>query len=304
MQRKLLFTIIFIFINTLCALGQNDSIRFFNANWEITALGKGAQSMYAQMHMFNSTQSISIIKYPAKRFKSQILHKPGKEADKLSYIGKETESRIAVNGGFFHIKEKYPSVYLRLGEEILSHTHPTEVYRVNGVVGFKDRKGKKIRIAYCDTTQYEQVAEKWYTVMASGPLLVANGEIIVPEIMDTTTGTDIEDIKDESKKIRTFYSTSQFYNKRHPRTVIGYDNKGYIYYVVIDGRFNEMAAGATIYEAAYICHLLSLTYAINLDGGGSATLWSAQTGVLNHPYDNKKFDHDGERVIPNLIVAY
>ena len=47
-----------------------------------------------------------------------------------------------------------------------------------------------------------------------------------------------------------------------------------------------------------------MTQAINLDGGGSTTLWTKKTGVINHPYDNKKFDHEGERTVPNLIVVY
>lgn len=73
---------------------------------------------------------------------------------------------------------------------------------------------------------------------------------------------------------------------------------------MIDGRFKKQADGASIYETAYICHMLGMTDAINLDGGGSATLWTEKTGVINHPSDNKKFDHEGERVIPNLIVVY
>ena len=36
----------------------------------------------------------------------------------------------------------------------------------------------------------------------------------------------------------------------------------------------------------------------------STTLWSEKTGVINHPYDNKKWDNEGERAVPNLIVAY
>ena len=43
--------------------------------------------------------------------------------------------------------------------------------------------------------------------------------------------------------------------------------------------------------------------ALNLDGGGSSTLWTAQEGVLNHPYDNRRFDHEGERGVPNCIVV-
>ena len=50
--------------------------------------------------------------------------------------------------------------------------------------------------------------------------------------------------------------------------------------------------------------MLGMTDAINLDGGGSTTLWTEKTGVINHPYDNRKFDHDGERSVPNLIVVY
>ena len=33
------------------------------------------------------------------------------------------------------------------------------------------------------------------------------------------------------------------------------------------------------------------------------TLWTAQEGVLNHPYDNRRFDHEGERGVPNCIVV-
>jgi exopolysaccharide biosynthesis protein len=100
------------------------------------------------------------------------------------------------------------------------------------------------------------------------------------------------------------YSPALFYDKRHPRTIFGTDNDGNAYLVVIDGRFKGKADGATIYEAAYICSMLGMTEAINLDGGGSTTLWTEKTGVINHPYDNKKFDHDGERTIPNLILVY
>ena len=51
-------------------------------------------------------------------------------------------------------------------------------------------------------------------------------------------------------------------------------------------------------------YMLGMKDAINLDGGGSTTLWTAKTGVINHPYDNKTFDHEGVRTVPNLIVVY
>ena len=54
--------------------------------------------------------------------------------------------------------------------------------------------------------------------------------------------------------------------------------------------------------------------AVNLDGGGSSTLWLSPAsgdsvpknqigGVINHPSDNGKFDHKGERRVANSIIV-
>ena len=286
-----------------------DSIAFVNANWQITDLGKGAQAMYAQIPMFYSTQSVCVVKYPMKKFKTEILHRPAETAGKPSEIGKEIGAVFALNAAFFHVKELIPSVYFRKDNEYLGYTHPTELYRVNGIMGFKDKKGRKSVIDYAtDTTKYESQTKGWHSAMASGPMLVLDGEILVPLVMgDKADGANVAAVAEEQKKgskIRTHYSSAQFYDRRHPRAAFGTDDEGYAYLVVIDGRFKGKADGASIYETAYICHMLGMTEAINLDGGGSTTLWTEQTGVINHPYDNKKFDHVGERTVPNLIVVY
>ncbi|MBQ6688151.1 MAG: phosphodiester glycosidase family protein [Bacteroidales bacterium] len=286
-----------------------DSLEFVNASWEITDLGKGAQAMYAQIPMFYSTQSICVVKYPMKKFSTDILHRPGETAGKPSEIGKEIGAAFALNGGYFHVKQRIPSVYFREENDRLGYTHPTELYRVDGLMGLKDRKGRKAVIdTASDTTQYDAVSEGWDQAMASGPLLVVDGSIAVPLLTgDKVDGANIEAMLQEQKqgsKIRTHYSSAQFYDKRHPRAAFGTDDEGNAYLLVIDGRFKGKADGATIYETAYICHMLGMTNAINLDGGGSTTLWTEKTGVINHPYDNKKFDHEGERSVPNLIVVY
>ena len=288
---------------------KQDSLAFSNAVWEVTELGKGAQSMYAQIPMFHSTQSISVVKYPSSRYRTEILHRPGDSSGKPSEIGSSSGAVFALNGGYFHVKERLPSVYFRKDGEQLGHTHPTELYRVDGVIGFKDRNGRKVLIeSVSDTLLYDSVSRGWKSVMASGPLLIHDGEIVVPLLMgDRADGANVAALKDEQNqgaKIRTHYSSAQFYDRRHPRAAFGTDDKGNAYLVVIDGRFKGQADGASIYETAYICRMLGMTDAINLDGGGSTTLWTSKTGVLNHPYDNRKFDHDGERSVPNLIVVY
>lgn len=286
-----------------------DSLTFANTKWEITDLGEGAQAMYAQIPMFNSTQSICVVKYPLKKYQTEILHRPAETAGKPSEIGKEVGAAFALNASYFHVKQRIPSVYFRKGDEQLGYTHPTELYRVNGIMGFKDKKGRKAVMENAtDTTQYQSISKGWNSALASGPMLILEEQIVVPVLMgDRADGENVAAMEKEQKegsKVRTHYSSAQFYDKRHPRAVFGTDDKGYAYLVVIDGRFKGQADGASIYETAYICRMLGMTDAINLDGGGSTTLWTEKTGVINHPYDNKKFDHVGERTVPNLIVVY
>ena len=47
--------------------------------------------------------------------------------------------------------------------------------------------------------------------------------------------------------------------------------------------------------------------ALNLDGGGSTTLWlsgASDDGVVNYPCDNGRFDHAGERKVPNILYIH
>lgn len=312
--RSLFVGLFSLSVSTIVVPAQNydlvaDSLAFVTASWKVTPLEKGGSAMYAQVNMFNSVQSVSVVKYPAKKFQTEILHRPGETAATPSAVGKELGAAAVMNGGYFHVKERIPSVFFRQNKQILGYTHPTELYRVNGVFGFKDKKGKKMVIASCpDSLDYASVTKKMKSAMATGPLLILDDKIVVPELMgDKADGENVAAMIAEQKagsKIRTHYTSAQFYDRRHPRTAIGMDNEGNIYLVVIDGRFKGKADGASIFETAYICHLLGMTDAINLDGGGSSALWSRETGVINHPRDNRKFDHEGERVVPNLIVVY
>ena len=41
---------------------------------------------------------------------------------------------------------------------------------------------------------------------------------------------------------------------------------------------------------------------VNMDGGGSSTMYVVNRGVVNYPSDNKTFDHNGERPVANAII--
>ncbi len=256
----------------------SDSIAFANARWEISDLGGGAECRYAQIDMFGSRQSISVVSYPRRNFETQIVHLD-RRAEATSELGKAAGADIAVNGSYFNVKTFEPVTFVLIDKKIVGRTTPNELMRTNGMLAFRDKKGRRMDIFFCDTAEYGQVARRYRSALAAGPVLIDGGRIV------------------------EYDSDKSFYTGRHPRTLIGKRADGEVVMVVIDGRFKGRGEGATIAETAYIARQLGLVEALNLDGGGSSTLWTARKGVLNHPYDNHRFDHAGERAVPNCIVV-
>jgi exopolysaccharide biosynthesis protein len=81
---------------------------------------------------------------------------------------------------------------------------------------------------------------------------------------------------------------------RHPRTAVGW-NKECIYMVEVDGRQSDVSVGMTFEELADYMAKIGCDFAMNLDGGGSSTLWF-MGHVLNSPSEGR------ERPAPNALV--
>ena len=83
--------------------------------------------------------------------------------------------------------------------------------------------------------------------------------------------------------------------ERHPRAAIGW-NQRYFFLVEVDGRQRDLSVGMTLDELSGFLLKLGCQEAMNLDGGGSATLW--YDGKLrNSPCDGY------ERSIANGLVV-
>lgn len=58
----------------------------------------------------------------------------------------------------------------------------------------------------------------------------------------------------------------------HPRSILGFDGKR-VWFIVVDGRDPWHSNGLTFGETAGFARMLGLTHALNLDGGGSSSIW-------------------------------
>jgi hypothetical protein len=93
---------------------------------------------------------------------------------------------------------------------------------------------------------------------------------------------------------RQVLSWKGWIHMRHPRTALGW-NRDCMFMVLVDGRQIDVSLGMTFSELADYMLKLGCEQAMNLDGGGSATLW-ALGSVRNSPSEGQ------ERPSPNALV--
>lgn len=77
-------------------------------------------------------------------------------------------------------------------------------------------------------------------------------------------------------------------NSRQPRAAIGYSDDGKkAYFMVVDGR-SPISSGVRTTWLADIMHYAGATEAVNMDGGGSAVLYTSTLGIRNKPSDGSE----------------
>lgn len=285
-MKKNCFLLAFIFIgcihSSIWAQTPQDSITICNIRWEIQKGDKGIIHKQAQVkELYGGAQNINIIEIDGKKKGIKygiIAENPNK---KLSTMATEHQAKAAINGSYFNVREGQSVCYLRLGGNLIDTTSMEEfAERTNGIVLIDENK---IAIEPWDK-QKENSGTTYPEALASGPLMVENGNIC------------------------DFSTVSQsFVDTKHPRSAICITRDKKVLLITVDGRLPKNSIGVSIREFAHLVKLLGAYDALNLDGGGSTSLWmdqAGENGIVNCPCDNRKFDHQGERRIANAIYVY
>ena len=127
-------------------------------------------------------------------------------------------------------------------------------------------------------TAQELIDQGVVNLLAFGPTLVENGEIVV----------------DTSTEVGRAMSSN-------PRTAIGIieEEDGSLHYIIVvsDGRTDE-SEGLTLYQLAEVMQQYGATTAYNLDGGGSSTLYF-NGQVVNNPTTNG--NTISERAVSDIV---
>ena len=171
---------------------------------------------------------------------------------------------------------------------------------VHGAKGAKNIKEGGIQA----TQMYADLTEK--NIFSSSPMLIDDyapvGSSFVPEYL-----TNMSDSELKKNYNGEDYRTHQ--GVRHPRVAVALTEDNDLLFVVVDGRFSGKAEGMDANELTkFLVKHFNPQWAINMDGGGSSTMYLQGYGdpvnnVLNYPCDNKKWDHYGQRTRPTVFLV-
>lgn len=249
---------------------------FEKVEWKTEAVTKGITWKHAHTTaLLNVGQNINVLEIDTKKRSVTLVY--DKDKNRItSEMSRTAKALASVNGGFFDMKNGGSESYIKVDGAVpdkdtlkwLSHGRYSGALIITTKGGIVIEKRGDYK-AYTANKKYDDV-------LITGHLLMDDGARVP--------------LKDEP-----------FVTKRHPRTCLGVISKNKMILVTVDGRF-EQADGMNLNELTDLMISLGCKEAINLDGGGSTTMWLADQGVVNMPCDNKKFDHEGERPVANIVA--
>ena len=272
-----------LLVLALCLHAQRDSLAFVNGPWQNDTLDGMVlkQCRFEGQQLFASNQQVFVLEIPdTAHYALAFAHEPRRT--KTSEMAQKHDAVAAINGSFFDMDKHFPVCYLRIDSLELGENTPGKdtVNRKYYQYGTLCLSHDSVLILKTGSSRHWEEGLPYPNIMTAGPLLIWH---------DT-----LQYMRDD----RTFVTN------RHNRTAVGIREDGTVLLFVADDRAKE-AEGLSLTELQLLLRWLGCRDALNLDGGGSTTIWldfNEFQGVLNCPSDNGRFDHEGERGVSNAVL--
>ena len=221
-------------------------------------------------------RSINVVSVPKSEFKNLHLTYPSGKV-KTSVQCKEVDALVGINGQYFDNS----SGGTGLARDFL---------KIDGVVVTEGANNRGDTYASGAFVFSENMADVKKVSKNEGARKLTDPNVMVcgPHLIDNGTYRSL----DQS----TTHNTDT-----HPRTAVAVTYDDCVLFVTIDGRFPGQAVGMPTTLMQEFFTLLGAKSALNLDGGGSTTMYIKDRGVVNHACDGKNWDNPTERAVNSII---
>lgn len=244
--------------------------------WRLDTLPGGI--IWKQAHpdsLYGHPQHLNILEADSRRVKADLLFVTDTLV-RTSAMAASAGAVAAVNAGFFDVKAGGSVTFLKVGGKLINLTRPNHLEAKSEILRgaiIIDKRGRLTVAAAGPDEQY--LSRRYHTVLLTGPLLLSGGNPVA-------------------------LAERPFNDNRHPRTCACITDDERMLLLTVDGR-TASSHGMALPELRTLLQSLGCRDAVNLDGGGSTTMW-VQGQVVNMPCDNKLFDHAGERPVANALI--
>ena len=214
--------------------------------------------------------------------------------DSLSSVAIKQDAVVAINGTY-----EWDASFVKADGKVFSEiTLPSDHLRYWKHEGAVAYDGKRIEIGYGDKSSY--LKNKMPDIFSSSPMLIDNYKPVGASFIGDISNIDIRKLPSED------YRRHQ--GVRHPRTVVALTRSNRVLLITIDGRSKNSAGMSAKEVTEFLCEYFNPRYALNMDGGGSTTMYikgsgESLTDVINYPTDNKRYDHYGQRRVSTHILV-
>jgi exopolysaccharide biosynthesis protein len=264
------------------AIGAHAQTGIAQLPWKVQEIEKGL--LWKQVHteaLFGGWQHLNLLEINPKKRKLSLAFVTDSLVATSSMAARES-ALAAVNAGFFNMQKGGSVSLLKVDGKMVNASDPKHVadksFILKGALVLGPGKRVRVESAQADSSYFPR---KYPSVLLTGPMLLENGAEVA-------------------------LAKTPFNDNRHPRTCVCITDERQVLLLTADGR-NAQALGLSLPELRTLLAELGCRDAVNLDGGGSTTMWifgQPDKGIVNMPSDNKLFDHFGERKVANAVLIH
>lgn len=266
-----------------------------DAGWTITQLDGDKLVWYSfRGEEFGAQQFVNIISLDLNCKDYELEFVAIDRLDSLSSVAMRHDAVVAINGTY-----EWDASFVKVDGKVFSEiTLPADHLRYWKHEGAVAYDGKKIEIGYGDKSSYAK--SKMPNMLSSSPMLIDNYKQVGATFVGDISKFNISKLPSED------YRRHQ--SVRHPRTAVALTRSNRLLLITVDGRSVNSAGMSAKELTEFLVTWFNPRYALNMDGGGSTTMYikgsgESLTDVVNYPTDNKRYDHYGQRRVSSHIIV-